>query len=268
MNFVIKNHKDGSYLSYDPKRNPQCRWVEYPEDASHWGDLKRAHNFMTHNYTSLMRFVPASATSIIPLETTTVMAECPSSSFQEGGGVGAMMDAEGLDNFTEELDDVEEEIAPVAYDSTHSNGYFVPDVTDWDDAAHRMESLPNLGAMVAEVRALCRFFEAAHRQANMELTDIMHKIELDDHMSAAHRAMLFKRLRQTLRTRRVAKDNRKRLNLYYEAGVVGAAYKYGNISRACEDRLANRKYAPRALPELFAGDSFAGDMYDTSLQTG
>lgn len=264
MGYVIKNHRDGSYLVYDPKKVPQCRWVDSLEDASLWADMKKAHNFMNNNYRSLMRFVPATATSIIPLETTTILTESIANEYQEAGSIGDALDENELDNFDVEVDDVDiadnADAESVMNEEVYSGECSTPDVDGLDDAIRRLEALPDLNAMLGEIRVLCRYFEDMHRRSNLELTDILHKIELGTNMSAAHRAVLYKKLQTTLRNRRTAKDSRKRLNLYYESGLIGSAGRFVSISKGYEDRMGTRKYAPRALPELFEGEEFVRDM--------
>lgn len=244
MNYIIKNQIDGSYLTYDPKKTPQCRWVETLEDASKWDNMKKAQNFMNHNYRALMRFVPAKDAKIVPCHTVSHLEEKPifTEAIDEMDVFGQVEKQEDCVVNTEDVQntyevDVEEEADDVIHDV--------------EEAIRRMEALPDLDAVGKEVRLLCRFFDAMNSEVDGMVNDYLHKIELGEGMNAAERAVIFKRLQETLRRRRVAKNMRKKLNIYYEVGLLDRINKFTSATRAVEERMANATYTPRALPELF-----------------
>ena len=235
MNYIIKNQIDGSYLTYGPKKTPQCRWVETLEDASKWDNMKKAQNFMNHNYRALMRFVPAKDAKIIPCETVSYLQEsCVDDT------VTTTVCAEEEVVSTEESVEAEESV-----------GVESDEIVDMEDAMRRLESLPNFDRVGREVRMLCKYFDGLMSENDGKVNDYLHKIELGERMSAADRAVLFKRLQETLRQRRTVKNIRKKLNLYYETSLLYSIDRFVRVNQALDERMANATYMPRVLTELF-----------------
>lgn len=87
--------------------------------------------------------------------------------------------------------------------------------------------------------------------ADLERNDILHKIELEEKISAPDRMVLFKRLREVLVHRRKCKDMCAYLQQYETSGFLEACAKLEEMNRDFAHNLEARTYKPRVLTELF-----------------
>ena len=89
------------------------------------------------------------------------------------------------------------------------------------------------------------------KYAEDEKRDILHKIELEQKLSAPERASLFKRLREVLIYRRQCKDMCEYLEKYRKTGFLEACARLEEANCAFAEHLQNRTYRPKILMELF-----------------
>lgn len=105
--------------------------------------------------------------------------------------------------------------------------------------------------MKKQIKDLSAVYTSMLDYAQQEEKDILHKIELDDHLNAAQRATLFKRLREVLIHRRKCIDVCRYLTQYENSGFLEACEKLEKMNQDFVRNLESRKYVPRVLTELF-----------------
>ena len=121
----------------------------------------------------------------------------------------------------------------------------------------RIRSAIHTDALRQSITDLKETYASLLSYANQEKQDVLHKIELDGHLDAAQRAVLFKRLREILIYRRKCKDNLRYLEEYEATGFVEACARLEKMNREFSEMLESRRYIPRILTELFEKGSEA-----------
>lgn len=122
-----------------------------------------------------------------------------------------------------------------------------------EEAEACLESLRTLDGFNDKLIALTAYYSDRMSEMDLELSDLLHKVELDDSMNASERAVTHKKLRAVLKKRRAFKDGSQFVNLYHIAGIPAAMEKLNASIADYDQHIRLRTYRPRTNPALFAG---------------
>lgn len=125
------------------------------------------------------------------------------------------------------------------------------EVNTYAEAQEQLDNLPSPGELASQIKALMKYAGNVLSLADQEKNDILHKIELEEKLNAAERAMLFKQLREILQWRRTCKDMVAFLNQYTESGFLTACERLDAKLANFREQMASRVYTPRVLTDLF-----------------
>ena len=219
MSYIIKNNERDTYLVYNLNGGLNIHWTKNAETASKFDSMGKAQNFLLHNYRPYLK----------------------KSKQQEE-------DMKVIELFPEKKPIAEE---PRKETPAPANPKPRAEINTFEEARTCLDSLPSPGQLAAQINGLMKYASDVLSLADQEKNDILHKIELEEKLNAAQRAMLFKQLREILQWRRTCKDLVALLRQYNESGFVTACVRLDAKLENFREQLANREYTPRILLDLF-----------------
>lgn len=219
MSYIIKNNERDTYLVYNLNGGLNIHWTKNAETASKFDSMGKAQNFLLHNYRPYLK----------------------KSKQQEE-------DMKVIELFPEKKTIAEE---PRKETPAPANPKPRAEINTFEEARTCLDSLPSPGQLAAQINGLMKYASDVLSLADQEKNDILHKIELEEKLNAAQRAMLFKQLREILQWRRTCKDMVALLRQYNESGFVTACVRLDAKLDNFREQLANREYTPRILLDLF-----------------
>lgn len=220
MSYIIKNNERDTYLVFNLNGGLNIHWTKNAETASKFDSMGKAQNFLLHNYRPYLK------KSKQPEE-----------------------DMKVIELFPEKREPIAEE--PNRKDPVPVKPQPRAEINTYAEAQSALDKLPSPGQLAAQIKGLMKYASDVLNLADQEKNDILHKIELEEKLNAAQRAMLFKQLREILQWRRTCKDMVALLNQYEESGFVTACVRLDAKLENFREQLANREYTPRILLDLF-----------------
>ena len=222
--YVIRNEDNARYLKYDLRNGLNIRWVPEPQHASRFVTVGKARNFLVNNYRGYQKRIPtASSVKVEELE------QCRSDAPQR-----------------------EQPVLPAGRSGQEeASGAQVIEIRTRSEAEACLAGLPSLVLLEQQILAMKRYYSNVLSLADQERNDLLLKIELDDRMNAADRAVLFKHLRETLRWRRTCKNMLELIHTCETSGFLDACRRLEEGMESVKQEIRNRRYAPRVLTDLF-----------------